>query len=65
MEDNYPKAKIDYRSAKGVTGKIEVSWIKGGKKEIVVGGSIRDQSERGINPETDARETVKELKSRV
>ena len=50
MEDNYPKAKIDYRSAKGVTGKIEVSWIKGGKKEIVwsAGRSETSQNEELI-----------------
>jgi hypothetical protein len=35
MEINFPDAEIKFHSARGVTGKIQVSWIKDGKKQVV------------------------------
>jgi len=45
LEDNFPQAKMEYRSARGVTGTIEVSWIKEGKKEVVWSAGRYDTSQ--------------------
>ena len=35
LHQEFPSTSINFKPAKGKTGKIEVSWIKDNKKDIV------------------------------
>ena len=42
---SFPDATMDFKSARGITGKVEVSWIKDGKKEVVWSGGRQETAQ--------------------